>query len=724
MNQELRGVYHYVKSSLSFDEFAASSYGEWRTAAEATLKGAPFEKKLVTRTSEGIDLQPIYNAVDTAGIAQADSFPGFSPFLRGTDPLGYAHSPWEVAQFISYGDVKEFNTAAQHDLAHGQTALRIGLDRASRLGLDPDQASPGDVGLCGLSLATTKDMARLFEGIDLESTPVYIQGGSAALPVLSLLGAVLRSQGKTTTKVCGAVESDPLAELVLEGTLPRPCEDAFDEMALLIRWGAKHAPLLKTIGVSVQPYHDAGGNAVQELAFALATGVEYLRQMEQRGVAVEEAARQIRFTFSIGADFYISIAKLRAARVLWQQLVRACGGSEDAGKILIHARTSLWNKSVLDPYTNMLRVTSEALAAILGSCDSLETGAFDEVVRPPDDFSRRIARNTQVILREECHMDRVVDPAGGSWLFEKLTDELGRKAWALFQEVESKGGMLAALRSGWAQEQVVEVAEKKIQAMEQRRAGMVGVNLYANPSEKFLERGNWKTVELQRKRAASIERYRTIPGQTAQAEVMELLGKILASKGSSDLVELSIEAARQGATLGELSRTLRGDKDSSDSVVRLEPRRAAEPYEELREAVEAYRQKTGARPKLFLAKMGPIRQHKIRADFTAAFFEAGGFEVLPNSGFANVDDATAAATAAEDAKVVVICSTDDTYPEIVPTLAPRIKDAKPDCTLIVAGYPEAHVADFKAAGVDDFIHIRSNCYATLRGILERLEILK
>jgi methylmalonyl-CoA mutase len=557
------------------------------------------------------------------------------------------------------------------------------------------------------------DIERALGGIDLEKTPVHIEPGSAALPVLALLAAYLRGRQKDIATLHGSLDNDPLGELLADGNLPYSIGIAFDRMAGIAKWAGSHCPLFRTVGIRTHACHDAGGNAVQELAFALATAVEYLRQLEQRGVGVDGAAAQMRLSFSVGSDFFMGIAKLRAARLLWARLVSACGGSADAQRMQIHARTALTNRSKLDPYVNMLRATTEAFAAVAGGCESLHVAPFDEVVRPPDDFSRRIARNTQIILRDECDFGRVLDPAGGSPFVETLTRQLAEKAWALFQEIESRGGMLKALESGWPQEQVNATFAKRAGDIVHRRATLVGVNQYADHTEKPLPQSDRNLAELQKKRAAQIADYRTSPGHIAETAVLGKLDEILKSK-PDEVVGLAIEAAAHGATLGEIARTLRDSSATIPQVASLPVRRLAEPFEQLRDAVE----RLGAKPKVFLANMGPVGQHKARADFSTGFFRAGGFDILDNRGFPDVEKAAEAALAS-GAGVVVICSTDETYPDLVPPLAKAIKSVKPATHIVLAGWPKEHIEAFKQAGVDEFIHIRANCHEVLANALRK-----
>ncbi len=701
-------------------DFSFSTYAEWRQAAEQTLKGAPFEKRLITKTYEGIELQPIYLQEDAAALPQAASWPGFGPYLRGSQADGYTDEAWLVCQELPYSTPEEFNVAARHDLARGQTALNLLLDRATLRGQDPDEAQVGDVGRGGLSLATVDDLARALEGIDLERVPLYVQASSAAQPTTALLMALMRRQGKATTNLRGGIEMDPLGILAREGVFPRSIPGAYDRMAELIAWAKTHAPQLTMVTVHGQPYHDGGGHAVQELAFVVATTVEYIRELLARNLTIDEIAPRLRLSFSIGANYFMEVAKLRAARMLWANVVAAFGGNERSQQLTMHGRTSAWDKTVYDPYVNMLRATTEAFAGIAGGVDSLHVSPFDEAIRLPDEFSRRIARNTQIILEQESHLTRVIDPAGGSWYVEKLTDEVARKAWQLFQEVEKQGGMFKALQVGFPQAQVAQTAGQRAASLAQRRDVLVGINQYPNLKEKPLEVTPPDDAGLHKKRANHVAQHRTALGNASNTVVLDKLAQIL-NAPAEHVTEAVIEAALAGATLGEMARTLRTGDETQTSVTPLRIHRAAEAFEALRQAAEAHLAKTGALPQVFLANMGPMAQHKARADYVTGFLQVGGFDVPGNDGFATVE-AAAQAALASGAPLVVICSTDETYPELVPPLAQAIKAAKPQTLLVLAGYPTDHVDAFKAAGVDDFIHVRANLYETLAKFQQKLGV--
>ncbi len=683
-------------------EFSPPSYEEWREEAERALKGKPLDK-LVTRTYDGIDVQPIYRQADVDGLPHQDSLPGFAPFLRGTEAQP---QPWGICQELPYSTAAEFNGAVRYDLERGQTAVHLRVDRATQLGQDPDEAAVGDVGAGGVSVATVDDLATALDGIDLEQTALFFGASSAAVPTAALLFALAKRQGRNPGKLQGSLEMDPLGTLAATGQLPRSVAGAYNVMASLLRWAVANAPKLDIVTVHGQPYADAGASAVQELAFVVATAVEYLRQLQTRGLAVDDVAPRIRFSFAVGANYFLEVAKLRAARVVWAKVVQAFGGSTESQKMTLHARTASWNKTVYDPYVNMLRVTTEAFAGAVGGADSMHTGSFDEAIGLPDEISRRIARNTQIILQNEAHLTKVVDPAGGSWYVEKLTDEVARAAWALFQTVENQGGMAAALQAGFPQTQVAQTAAAQAKNLATRKDILVGTNKYPNLIETLPAAIKPDYAALHHSRAAYITAYRTELDNEQSTHVLALLSKVLEAEEAA-VLDAAIEAALAGATLGELSRTLRTGDEAKTTVTPLAPHRAAEPFETLRAFAEAYAAKNGNRPRVFLANIGPIPKHKPRADFSTDFFQVGGFEMVNNDGFAT-PEAAAQAALASGAPVVVICGTDDMYPTMVSPLTQAIKTANPKVTVILAGYPADQIEAHKAAGVDEFIHIKAN----------------
>jgi methylmalonyl-CoA mutase len=365
----------------------------------------------------------------------------------------------------------------------------------------------------------------------------------------------------------------------------------------------------------------------------------------------------------------------------------------------------------------MLRTTTEAFSGVVGGCDSMQVGPFDEVVRFSDEFSRRIARNTQLILHEECRLDRVIDPAGGSWFIERLTADLAKGGWELFQEVERRGGMAAAMRAGFPQSEIAAAAAVQAKKVAQRSKIIVGTNQYVHGPEEPLPGSNFDGAAFRKKRAAQIEAYRTSSDNRRNTEVMAGLSRIVEA-GPGEVLEACVAAVRAGATLGEVTRTLRIQDRPDEPMPPVTICRVTEGYERLRLAVIEHGRRAGGRPKVFLAAMGPLRQHKARADFSRGFFEVAGFSVVGGTGYADVG-AAAAAAAESGAAIVVICSTDETYPDLVPPLAGALRAKMPGVILVLAGYPKDQVEAHKASGVDEFIHIRSDALETLTRLAKR-----
>lgn len=662
-------------TDVTFEEFTTPSYDDWHKEAEAALKGADFDKSLIKKQIEGFSTQPIYRAEDTVKLSE--SVPGQYPYLRGTKALGYQEKSWEVAQTIAAKTPADFNERARYDLERGQTALNITL--GCKCG-------------CGLVLRTAADWAEALKGIAIDTLPVYVNPGSNGLAALGMYVNEFSSRGLSVDKMTGGMLYDPLARLVSKGKLNCSLENAYDQMAEMTKWAKENTKSYQTIGVSSIPYNASGSDAVQEVAFSLATAVEYLRAMTERGLTVDEAAPRIRFSVALGPNFFMEIAKLRALRQLWASVVTSCGGSKEAAKINLHGRTSSWTVTKVDPWVNILRGTSQAFSGVVGGVDSLDVIPFDAAVRPSDEPARRLARNTQLILQGECDLDKVVDPAGGSWYIETLTTTVGQAAWKMFQEIESAGGASKSLFEGALQARVDKTAAKRYELIDQRRQSLVGINKYTNLGEKSLE-----PVILSE------------PADGCAAKV-EL-------DGCTKTVCCAAKAASKGASLCQIGEAISGDTQITAPA--LTKRHASERFERLLDKAASYQAQTGSRPAVFFANMGPLRQFKARADFSQDFLRAGGFDCVYTAGFQTAADAAKAALES-GLGACVICSTDDTYPDYVADFCAAVKAAKPDMAIMLAGYPKDKVEEFAAAGVDMFIHIKANCYETLATLQSKL----
>jgi methylmalonyl-CoA mutase len=699
-------------------DFPLNNFGDWKNQVEKDLKGESFDKKLLTKTYEEIILQPLYTSTDIKDLPQINNLPGFQNFLRGNSASGFVDRNWEIAQEYKNALPEDLNEVLKCDLQRGLNSINIVLDNPTMLGLDADQSKSGEVGKDGLSISGVRKMQVLFKDIDLTAQPVNINGGFSALPITLLFNAFANETRTSLMNIKGSITSDPYEYLMTKSELPISLNQVFDEMKLATELMIKSNSAIKTIGVDGLHFNNAGANSVQELAFTLATAVEYLNEMIAGGLKADDVAKRIKFTFGIGSFYFMEVAKLRAARILWSKILESFGVNEENRKMFIHCKVTEFNQTYFDPYVNMLRTTTEAFSAIVGGADSIHTNPFDESFNPTDNFSRRIARNTQIVLKEESHLDQVIDPAGGSYFVEKLTDDIASAAWKLFQTIEEKGGMLNAIQSGFVQDEISKVAETKKKDFAKRKSVLVGTNMYANPKEEMMEVKKQDLNSVYKKRVEYIQKYRITGEDKKHKSILERLQKIADTK-SYELVDEAVEAFLEGASLGEISKSIRSSADKGITVQPLKQFRLAEMFEDLRIASENYKKKTGNKPKIFLATMGPLKQFKARADFSRAFLEVGGFEIVYPNGFASTDEAVKSAIESK-AQAVVVCSTDETYPEIVPQIVKGIKEKSKEVSVILAGYPKDQIEEHKKTGVDDFIYLGADAYLVLYTLLKKI----
>lgn len=621
-------------------EFPEHSYEQWHAAAEALLKGASFEQKLVTKTYEDIVVQPIYRREHIVDLAHRTHSPGSASRVRGSTRDGFLACGWEVSQELAAATAGDFNRLIHEGLNGGQSELNLVMP------------SHG----CGWAEAAAA-LPVLLDGVNIDAVSIWWQTGGSSAALASRWLAYAEESGVATATLRGGLENDPLAEALPHGGLSESLAQRLDEMASLTESLSVQAPHLRTMCATGDVWHHAGASATQELAYVMATVVAYVEEMKTRGLAPALSMPRIRMRLAVGSDFFMEIAKIRAARWLWSRLAEAYGVA--CAPLHLHASTSRWNKTSYDPHTNLLRVTSEAFAAVVAGADSLHIGPYDEISGITDGFSRRIARNLHTILREECGLDRVIDPAGGSYYVEWLTDQVAARAWALFQDIEKQGGMVAALESGVVQQATAALCHQRLQNIRRRKDRLVGVNMYP-----------------------------------------DLHGR-----------KLSMPAAARAAHGPQVFR-----------IPALPRRRAAEEYEALRDACAAYAETAGAVPTLLQLNLGPSRRYRLRADWTAAFFEAAGFAVDGHRDFHHIDDAVAA-LAGSQATVAVITSDDATYAELAVPLAKAIKAARPATHLVLAGTPGEQEAVWRAAGIDDFVHVRSNNYDLNEQLLKKSGVL-
>jgi methylmalonyl-CoA mutase len=657
--------------------FPEVSVEAWKKSLDKVLGGAPFEKKMVVKTYDGIDIQPLYTKADWSAENNPSGFPGAAPFIRGNSASGRSIDGWDIRAIHAKADISAANDEILDDLERGVTSLTLQLDEAALAGLDSDDAAATDLaGRNGIMVSSLEDLDDLLDGVLLDLASVSLEAGAQAIPAAALLAALWESREVSSEGAMGAFNADPLGTLAALGSLPKSLNDALLDMANLAKATSETYPNVTAVKVDTSAYYGAGATETQDLAIALATGTSYLRSMTEAGLSVDDAAKQIVFCFANGADIFTGIAKLRAARLLWSQVVKACGGSDEAGAMNLHATTAARALSKRDPWVNILRTTATCFAGSIGGADSITVLPFDYHCGLPDGFSRRIARNQQVVLQEESYLNKVIDPAGGSWFIENLTEQYANKAWTIFQDIEAQGGMGAVLQSGWIQEKIATTWQARLKNIATRKDALTGISEFPNILEE----------------AALIAKAKSRLTKSRNTEV-----------GATDLASLT-DAALKGATIGVLASNLKG---TAVSVKALPAHRLAEGFEKLRDAADVYKAAKGHLPKIFSANIGAIAKHTARASFAKNFFEAGGVQATQNNGFATAEE-VASAFKETGAEVAVICGSDGQYDEQAAQFAASLKAAGAN-KIYLAGRGEF-------AGVDQSISMGSNVLDTLQDL--------
>lgn len=610
---------------------------EWESQAVDSLKGKAIETFQAT-TYENIKLKPLYTQEDVRNVSQ---FPGGTDYRRGADPLGYFGHNWKVAQRLSYRTAEELKEKLVQALSHGQNALSFELS---------DEFFSQDHFMADLLTEVFKKY------------PFAMDANEYQKKFLTSLEIVAKT-AEDRAKVTGYIGSDPLSSFAVQGSIPTNPDAFFTQWSETVRQANEKFPGLRTILINTAPYHNGGANAIQELGIALASGVYYIQLLLDKGMELEEAFAKVIFNFSIGTNFFIEIAKLRAARIVWNKIGEVYGVDEKSRGMQIAAETSRMTQTVFDPYVNILRSGNEAFAAVLGGIQYLHVRSFDDIIGS-NSFSDRIARNTQLILQQEAHLQQVIDPAGGSWYVEALTQELAEQAWAFFQEIETSGGMIAALKSNWIQEKIAAVHEKRQHDIFTRNKMIVGTNMFVNLK--------------------------------ANETISEEKGAELPQSGNDQYERMSIPSIPQT--------------------------RLSEPYESLRKRSAALKQKAGVEPEVALICLGSLKQYKPRLDFVKGFLAAGGINVVASDSVLSPEMAKEFLEA-QSCKHVCICGSNDLYPTLGFEIVKLIKGEFLDWTTYLAGLPEKQEqSKWKEAGLKQFFYAGSNCYEALSAILSEMEV--
>lgn len=705
------------------EDFETTTYETWREQVEKDLKGAPFEKKLVTHTYEGIDIQPVYVQGDWDAEGDPSGFPGLFPLTRGADPLGSTACGWDIRQEHTHPDLGASHRLILEDLRRGVTSLQLRYDAAARFGLDADHPSASGLSAKdGLPVYSLADLRLLLADVQLGMIQVGLEAGAAVIPASAQLINLLKEQGVDFAKARGSLNADPLAVLARRGEYPISIEAGIKQAADLAVWTNQNLPHYTAIRVGTGPYHHAGATAAQDLGLSMATALTYLRAMIDAGLSGEQAAKQILFAYSLGTNFFLAISKLRAARRMWAMVLEEAGINAKACPMLMHVRPSKRVLTQRDPYVNMLRNTVCCFAGATAGAQIITTEPFDKALGPAEDFSRRIARNTQLILNQESHLGRVIDPAGGSWFVESLTDELCKKAWGELQVVESKGGMARALVDGYIASSIDSAFKPRLANIAKRKDAVTGVSEFPNLVEQQVERVE---LDLSKIRAETIRCVKHTRSQTDASVLNEVAERASAQKQDGGLTASVIEAVQAGALVGQIGTAMHGLSENQ-MIPPLAPHPYAEPFEKLRDASDQYLAMTGNRPSVCLINLGPIAHHTARASFSKNFFEAGGIEIKPSQPL--LGDAGEMAQAAVDefiasgSTIACVCSSDKIYETAAAAVATALKKTGAR-TVILAGHPGNHVETYSNAGFDRFIFMRCDVLGTLTELLTEEGVL-
>lgn len=686
-------------------DFPPHTFEEWKLIVESDLKGADFNKKLITKTYEEINLNPLYTEKDLPSDDFLNVLPGDVSTIRGSGYTANSVMGWLVSQEIHEPLSEDFNSKLLHALQNGQNAISLVLDETSKAGLDADYGKVGQTGRDGVSISGLNSLKRAIKGVNLEEFPLFVDCGASSLPFMSILHAYLKTSENENEFIVGSVEADPIGFLALNGFLPLDIDKAYEHLAITTKFANKYYPGLKTAGVNTLNYVNSGATAVQELAFALAITVEYIQNLSNKGLLPEDTLSSIRYTMGTGINFFMEISKYRAFRVLFSKLNESYDLLDKNIKPMIHAVNSTLPYSKRDHHTNILRGTTQSFAAVVGGVDSLYVTPFDYVIGNNSELANRIARNTQTVLLSESHLNQVIDPAGGSYYVENLTAEIAKKSWDLFLEIEDKGGFTECLKSGFIQDSIENVLKNRIKDISTRKNSVVGVNFYANTKEAEPVKEQVDYEAVYQNRAGYLQKLRVSGSSEKHSEILEVLNNLDLS--IPDLFDNFAVLLEKGVTYGEIFSASRGSLKDQINIKPVIPFRPAVIFEELILKSKSYQAKAGKKPGICLMNFGGIKQFKARADFSKGFFEPAGFEVTYNQGFSDTPSVVKAALKT-DAEIFVICSTDDTYPEIVPAVFELLNDAKINKPIILAGFPKDQIESHKNSGIFEFIFLGAN----------------
>ncbi|MFZ5707215.1 MAG: methylmalonyl-CoA mutase [Pseudomonadota bacterium] len=656
---------------------------QWEAAAAKEVKG----KDLTWNTPEGIAVKPLYTAEDVADLDPG--LPGFAPFTRGVRASMYAGRPWTIRQYAGFSTAEESNAFYHRNLKAGQKGLSVAFDLATHRGYDSDHPRvTGDVGKAGVAIDTIDDMKILFDGIPLDQMSVSMTMNGAVIPILAFFIVAGEEQGVPMAQLDGTIQNDILKEFMVRNTYIYPPEPSMRIISDIFAFTSQNMPKFNSISISGYHMQEAGATQVQELAFTIADGMEYVKYGVASGLDIDKFAGRLSFFFAIGMNFFMEIAKLRAARVLWHRVMTKLGAKDERSKMLrTHCQTSGVSLTEQDPYNNVIRTTIEAMAAMLGGTQSLHTNALDEAIALPTDFSARIARNTQIVIQEETGMTKVVDPLGGSYYIESLTQQLVDRAWEIIEKVEAEGGMAKAVAAGWPKAMIEEASAAKAARIDRVEEVIVGVNKYKLAEEDPIDILDVDNVAV---REAQIRRIQKVKAGRDEAKCQAALAALTeGAKGKDNLLGLAVECARARATLGEISSAMEAVFGRFDTTPKPVKGIYGGAYGDDRswagliDGVEAITRRKGRKPRMLVAKMGQDG-HDRGANLVSSAFGDLGFEVVAGPLFQTPKEAADLALKA-DVDVVGASSLAAGHKTLIPELIQHLKDAGRSDIKVIAG---------------------------------------
>jgi methylmalonyl-CoA mutase len=707
-------------------EFTPANLEAWAKAAAKSAPGGDL-KTLDWVTPDGIAVKPLYTADDLKGLPHANTLPGFEPYLRGPQATMYAVRPWTIRQYAGFSTAEESNAFYRKALAGGGQGVSVAFDLATHRGYDSDHPRVfGDVGKAGVAIDSVEDMKILFDGIPLDKVSVSMTMNGAVLPVLAGYVVAAEEQGVKQDQLAGTIQNDILKEFMVRNTYIYPPQPSMRIIGDIIEYTARNMPKFNSISISGYHMQEAGANQALELAFTLADGKEYVKTAMAKGLDVDDFAGRLSFFWAIGMNFYLEIAKMRAARLLWCRIMKDFGAKNPKSLMLrTHCQTSGWSLTEQDPYNNVVRTTIEAMAAVFGGTQSLHTNSFDEAIALPSEFSSRIARNTQLIIQEETHITNVIDPWAGSFMMEKLTQEMADAAWKIIEEVDAMGGMTRAVDSGWAKLKIEAAAAEKQARIDSGKDVIVGVNKYRLAKEdpvEILEVDNHKVREQQVARLRKIRAARD--GVQVQAALEALT--TAARTGEGNLLDLSIRAIRLRATVGEVSDALekvygrhRADTQKVTGVYAA-AYDSAEGWEKLKGEIARFAEEQGRRPRVMIAKLGQDG-HDRGAKVVATAYADLGFDVDMGPLFQTPEECARQAIE-NDVHAVGVSTLAAGHKTLVPAIIQELKKQGADDIIVFVGgvIPQQDYAYLYDAGVKGIYGPGTPIPASAKDVLEQI----